>query len=128
MGSLGRYSNGSSQADRSLFLELYNTPQKYIKDLKKRIYEEKNNSGDGLCQRFLMCALHPLFGLKKKNKKGSAKPKISILCILYAIEQIFSKDKIIFKFDNDAQEVYEVIADEYGTICELAHNIDGFIA
>ena len=94
----------------------------------KLVNEEKNNSGDGLCQRFLMCAPHPLFGLKKKKKKESAKPKISILCILYAIEQIFSKDKIIFKFNNDAQEAYEIIADEYGTICELAHNIDGFIA
>ena len=72
-----------------------------------------------------MCAPHPLFGLKKKKKTRNQRFQF---CILYAIEQIFSKDKIIFKFDNDAQEAYEIIADEYGTICELAHNINGFIA
>ena len=60
----------------------------------KLVNKEKNNSGDGLCQRFLMCAPHPLFGLKKKKRKKARNQRFQYSAFFMQSNKYLAKIKL----------------------------------
>ena len=149
-GSLGKYSDGGDQYDRSIFLELFGGSI-FIRDLKsertiikeprlnitiaehidslteKMKWETKNC--DGLMQRFLFCAPNPLFGVSNNEIRSSRQPKISIIEILYTISEIFNQnDPMVMIYEEESLELMDKLIDSYRLMIEKANNLDNFIA
>jgi hypothetical protein len=149
-GSLGKYSEGGDQYDRSIFLELF-AGGMFIRDLKtertmireprlnltiaehidslteKMRWEVKNC--DGLFQRFLFCAPNPLFGVRSQDIRNVEDPKVSVIEILYAISESFQQnDQVMLIFDDDALNLMDMHIDSYRSMVEHANNIDNFIS
>ncbi|CAF1091689.1 unnamed protein product [Brachionus calyciflorus] len=147
IGSLGRYTNGGTNYDRSIYLNLFNgiTINRDLKCGRTRtknpklnicilghpwafitlIKEEIENFDDGLFQRFLMCCLEPpIVSLKEIRKKPSS--KISIVAILYLIFKL-NETPQIYKLDKEACDRYDSIYDVNREIVSLSNNVDSFI-
>lgn len=147
-GSLGRYNNGGVAFDRSVYLEMFNGPKEYNKDIKnvqtclinprinitlaghpkifiEQLNEEKSKLDDGLFHRFLLHTPKRL-DVREESCQFSKEPRISMECIMYAIQQICLNKKV-FKFNDEALKEYLVIANEFRDICTSADNIDDFI-
>ncbi|CAF1002011.1 unnamed protein product, partial [Brachionus calyciflorus] len=147
IGSLGRYTNGGTNYDRSIYLNLFNgiTINRDLKCGRTRIKnpklnicilghpwafirlikEEIENFDDGLFQRFLMCCPEPpIVSLKEIRKKPS--PKISIVAILYLIFKL-NETPQIYKLNKEACDRYDSIYDVNREIVSLSNNVDSFI-
>ena len=97
-------------------------PGSFIKILK----EEVDNFEDGLFQRFLFCCPMPLENLSSSEKRTAPAPDISVVNILYMIEEI-CKNPIDFRFEDDAFIIYDKITDSYAEIKKKARIMDNFI-
>ena len=97
-------------------------PGSFIKILR----EEVDNFEDGLFQRFLFCAPMPLENVSSKEKRTAPDPDISVVNLLYIIQEICKKP-FDFHFDEDALVVYDEISDSYEDKKKSARTIDNFI-
>lgn len=148
LGSFGRY-NGGSSYDRSIFLELYNAPNFYNRDLKsartrlvnprlnlcllghpstfiKLIKEERENFDDGLTQRFLICAPKPLLNFTLSQIKSAERPRCSIVCILYTIFRI-NQDPKFYQLENDSFDEFEIYFNEFRQLISITNNKDAYL-
>ena len=96
-------------------------PISVIRMLKQDRFYDLNN-------RYLMCI--PRLIDNTNCAKIKHKPKVSILCILYAINLIFGKEKAFFRFDSLffrfnslAKHEYEIMVKNIKKIRELANAI-----
>lgn len=148
-GSLGRYTNGGVAYDRSIYLELFNGPERYNRDLKaattqlvnpslnmvmgghassfiEQIKEEKLRFDDGLFQRFLFNAPEGLINVNEEDIYYSVESSVSIVSILYTIQQICVKPRV-FRFDTEALTEYFKITNGFRRLIEQSATYDAFI-
>ena len=124
---LGRYANGNTTYDRAAYLEFFNGPDYYNRNLCSANYrlenpryniamgghienfinyvrEEQANYCDGLFQRILFSAPPALSNTSVREMWDEDKlvnPKCSLLCILYTLDYVYAED-FNFKFEESA--------------------------
>lgn len=134
--------------DRTVFLELFNGPDVYIRDLKscksrlsnprlnltlaghvETTYKQMSDERefDGLLHRFLLCSPCPLFDISSKNMREADAPTVSLLCILYSISYLCESGKTL-QYDPEALNEMDKLIDSYRDVIKHANNIDQFMA
>ena len=149
LSSFGLYkgSNGACY-DRSIILELYNAPKQFKRDLKgcrttiqnprlnicvlghpdsyiKCIQEERAIKGDGLMQRFHMCAPEPAY-LSAEEINEANSNHCSFQKVFYALSIIHEKP-FTYKLNCDAEAYFNTIYTEFKLLVKKCNRFDTFL-
>jgi len=144
---LGRY-NGGAAYDRGIFLNLFNAPLIFNRDLKcektrlenptfnmvmcghpdefgEFVRKEKSENPDGLSLRVLYNMPRPLLDVSFRTMKKMTKSKINIVNVLYAIDCI-NKHQVEFQYDDEADEVFCNYLALYKRLIKKSHGCAGY--
>lgn len=105
-------------------LSLNSLPAFFIRKLR----EERHSAENGLIMsRFLLCAPRPNFDISVNMMLETKSPEISLVCLMYAINEIATKNEIVFQFSADAESEYIKLDNQFYEVLKLAFRVDEFI-
>ncbi|RNA24789.1 hypothetical protein BpHYR1_001524 [Brachionus plicatilis] len=149
-GAIAMYKGASSASyDRSVFLELYNGPDVYQRDISGErlvlenprlnlcllghpslfiglVTNEAQQNDDGLIQRFLLCAPDP--GFIDWNTISNAGPKCCSLSVIFYLILKSNEKPIRYILDEEANHEFELIFSKYRKYVQHFHDKDGFLS
>jgi hypothetical protein len=94
----------------------------------QRLKEERLDSSSSLMSKFLICAPYSSFEFNIFYENLIQNPNISIVCLMYTIDQIATNNEIEFELSIEAKNEFFKINKEIGNILDLAHHLDEFIS